>query len=153
MDLSIRKKLPHIPESIYPVMTELAIKHEAINLAQGFPSYAVDKELMALVNKYMLGGKNQYAPIMGVPELRRNLAYKIQNYKKGYYYMIVFNGEKETVNELERNFRIDENIIRFLTSKVDSIPSEPTPIMKYKIETIMVFIFLIDKYNLYSEDI
>ena len=24
----------------------------------------------------------------------RNLAYKIQNYKKGYYYMIVFNGEK-----------------------------------------------------------
>ena len=33
----------------------------------------------------------------------RNLAYKIQNYKKGYYYMIVFNGEKETVSELERN--------------------------------------------------
>ena len=48
--------------------------------------------------------------------------------------MIVFNGEKETVSELERNFRIDENIIRFLTSKADSIPSEPTPIMKYKIE-------------------
>ena len=48
--------------------------------------------------------------------------------------MIVFNGEKETVSELERNFRIDENIIRFLTSKADNIPSEPTPIMKYKIE-------------------
>ena len=64
----------------------------------------------------------------------RNLAYKIQNYKKGYYYMIVFNGEKESVNELERNFRIDENIIRFLTSKADNIPTEPTPIMKHKIE-------------------
>jgi small subunit ribosomal protein S6 len=64
----------------------------------------------------------------------RNLAYKIQNYKKGYYFMIVFNGEKEAVIELERNFRIDENIIRFLTSKTESIPSEPTPIMKYKIE-------------------
>ena len=64
----------------------------------------------------------------------RNLAYKIQNYKKGFYYMIVFNGEKESVSELERNFRIDENIIRFLTSKTDSIPSEPSPIMKYKIE-------------------
>ena len=64
----------------------------------------------------------------------RNLAYKIQKYKKGYYFMVVFNGEKETVSELERNFRIDENIIRFLTSKSDSIPSEPTPIMKYKIE-------------------
>ena len=64
----------------------------------------------------------------------RNLAYKIQNYKKGYYFMVVFNGEKETVNELERNFRIDENILRFLTSRADNIPSEPTPIMKYKIE-------------------
>ena len=64
----------------------------------------------------------------------RNLAYKIQNYKKGFYYMVVFNGEKESVSELERNFRIDENIIRFLTSKADSIPSEPSPIMKYKIE-------------------
>ena len=39
----------------------------------------------------------------------RNLAYKIQNYKKGYYFMVVFNGEKETVSELERNFRIDES--------------------------------------------
>ena len=64
----------------------------------------------------------------------RNLAYKIQSYKKGYYYMIVFNGEKEAVSELERNFRIDENIIRFLTSKADNIPAEPSPIMKYKIE-------------------
>lgn len=64
----------------------------------------------------------------------RNLAYKIKNYKKGYYYMVIFNGEKESVSELERNFRIDENIIRFLTSKADNVPSEPTPIMKYKIE-------------------
>ena len=48
--------------------------------------------------------------------------------------MVVFNGEKESVSELERNFRIDENIIRFLTSKAANIPSEPTPIMKYKIE-------------------
>ena len=64
----------------------------------------------------------------------RSLAYKIQNNKKGYYYLLVFNGEKETVSELERNFRIDENIIRFLTSKIDRIPSEPSPIMKIKIE-------------------
>ena len=64
----------------------------------------------------------------------RNLAYKIKNYKKGFYFMIVFNGEKETVSELERNFRIDENIIRYLTSKIDTIPSEPSPIMKHKIE-------------------
>jgi len=64
----------------------------------------------------------------------RSLAYKIQNYKKGYYYMLVFNAEKEALNELERNFRIDENILRYLTSKIENIPTEPSPIMKLKIE-------------------
>ncbi len=64
----------------------------------------------------------------------RNLAYKIQNFKKGYYFMLVFNGDTEALNELERNFRIDENIIRFLTTKIDKVPTEPTFIMKNKIE-------------------
>ena len=64
----------------------------------------------------------------------RNLAYKIQNFKKGYYFMLVFNSDIEALNELERNFRIDENIIRFLTTKIDSVPTEPSFIMKAKIE-------------------
>ena len=85
MDFAFHKKLPNVPESIYPVMTGLAIKHNAINLAQGFPGYGVDKELMKLVNKYMLLGKNQYAPMMGVPELRRRLADKMEElYGYGY---------------------------------------------------------------------
>ena len=85
MDFAFQKKLPNVPESIYPVMTGLAIKHNAINLAQGFPGYGVDQELMKLVNKYMLLGKNQYAPMMGVPELRRRLADKMEElYGYGY---------------------------------------------------------------------
>tara|TARA_B100000401_G_scaffold401474_2_gene313821 strand:+ start:2809 stop:3957 length:1149 start_codon:yes stop_codon:yes gene_type:complete len=85
MDFAFQKKLPNVPESIYPVMTGLAIKHNAINLAQGFPGYGVDEELMKLVNKYMLLGKNQYAPMMGVPELRSRLADKMEElYGYGY---------------------------------------------------------------------
>ena len=64
----------------------------------------------------------------------RNLAYKIQNFKKGYYYMLVFNSDIEALSELERNFRIDENIIRFLTTKIANVPTEPSFIMKAKIE-------------------
>ena len=64
----------------------------------------------------------------------RNLAYKIKNYKKGYYYMLVHSSDTAALQELERNFRIDENIIRFLTSKIDKIPDEPSHIMKAKIE-------------------
>ncbi len=64
----------------------------------------------------------------------RNLAYKIQNYKKGYYYMVVFNSDLHALEELERNFRIDENVIRFLTTKISEVPNEPSHIMKAKIE-------------------
>ena len=64
----------------------------------------------------------------------RTLAYKIQNFKKGYYYMIVFNSDHDAVAEVERNFRIDENIIRYLTTKITEVPSEPTHIMRAKIE-------------------
>ncbi len=64
----------------------------------------------------------------------RTLAYKIQNNKKGYYYFLVYNCEPDAVKELERNFKIDESIIRYLTTVINEIPSEPTPIMKAKIE-------------------
>ena len=64
----------------------------------------------------------------------RTLAYKIQNNKKGYYYFLVYNCEPDAVKELERNFKIDESIIRYLTTVTSEIPSEPTPIMKAKIE-------------------
>ena len=64
----------------------------------------------------------------------RNLAYKINNNKKGYYYLLVFNSAAQAVAEMERNFKIDENVIRYLTTKIDKIPTEPTPIMKAKIE-------------------
>ena len=64
----------------------------------------------------------------------RNLAYKIKNNKKGHYYFLVYNCEAEAVEELERNFKIDESIIRYLTTKIDEVPSEPTHIMKAKIE-------------------
>ena len=64
----------------------------------------------------------------------RNLAYKINNNKKGYYYFLVHNSDPEAVSELERNFKINEDIIRSLTTKTSKIPSEPTPIMKAKID-------------------
>lgn len=61
----------------------------------------------------------------------RTLAYKIGNNKKGHY---VFLGIEATtpvvVSELERKMKLNENVIRFLTVKVDSISSEPSPILK-----------------------
>lgn len=44
----------------------------------------------------------------------RNLAYEIKKCKRGYYYVIYFKAEGSLVAELERNYRINEEVIRFI---------------------------------------
>lgn len=65
--------------TIFTVMSVLAVQHKAINLGQGFPDYEMNKELIALVNKAMLDGHNQYVHMNGFPLLREVLAEKIDS--------------------------------------------------------------------------
>ncbi|RYZ28870.1 MAG: aminotransferase class I/II-fold pyridoxal phosphate-dependent enzyme, partial [Sphingobacteriales bacterium] len=58
--------------------TQLAQQHNAINLAQGFPSFNPPAELMELVSKYMKDGWNQYAPMPGLLQLRQKIAQKTE---------------------------------------------------------------------------
>ena len=44
----------------------------------------------------------------------RNLAYEIKKNKRGYYYVIYFKSSGDLVAELERNYRITEDILRFI---------------------------------------
>lgn len=74
----IVSKLPQTETSVFAVMTKLAEEHHAINLAQGFPDFEISQELIGLVNKYMLEGRNQYAPMPGVPWLRKNIVKKVK---------------------------------------------------------------------------
>jgi len=60
----------------------------------------------------------------------RALAYKIGNHKKGHYYFLGLDTTADVKKELERKMKLNENIIRFLTIKVDSISNEPSPILK-----------------------
>jgi methionine transaminase len=73
----IISKLPNTPTNIFSVMSALALKHDAVNLGQGFADYSMNQELCNLVHKYMQLDKNQYAPMPGVPELREAIAHKI----------------------------------------------------------------------------
>lgn len=74
----IRSKLPQVGTTIFTVMSKLAAEHEATNLGQGFPNFPMDEKLSHLVHKRMLEGFNQYAPMQGVPELRKALVEKIE---------------------------------------------------------------------------
>lgn len=76
--MNITSRLPDIGTSIFTVMSRMALEHGAINLSQGFPDFPIDPKLIALVNKAMQAGHNQYAPMPGHPALKKKLAELIQ---------------------------------------------------------------------------
>ena len=53
-----------------------------------------------------------------------NLAYKIKNYKKGFFIHFKFEGGKETLKELNDKAKIDGSIIRHLTVKYKKLDTE-----------------------------
>lgn len=77
MTLPIRSKLPATGTTIFTVMSALAEKHDAVNLGQGFPDYAIDPALIDLVDAAMRAGHNQYPLMPGVMRLREAIAAKV----------------------------------------------------------------------------
>ncbi len=77
MTPSIYSKLPHIGTTIFTVMSALSVKHNAINLGQGFPDFPMNEKLTSLVNEAMKSGYNQYVHMCGLPLLRERIAEKV----------------------------------------------------------------------------
>ncbi|RUM57887.1 MAG: 30S ribosomal protein S6 [Nautilia sp.] len=50
----------------------------------------------------------------------RDLAYEIQKNKRGYYTITYFKAPTSAIKEIERNLRINEDVIRFLTVKYET---------------------------------
>lgn len=50
---------------------------------------------------------------------KRKLAYEVKKQKEGYYQVFNFEANPELIRELERNYRITDEIIKFMTIKVD----------------------------------
>ena len=77
-----------------------------------------DEEVKSAIDKFSKIISSQGGTLVGLDEWgRRKLAYKIQGTIRGYYVLADFAGTSETVKELERNYRIDDRIIRFITTK------------------------------------
>ncbi|MFY8107970.1 MAG: methionine aminotransferase [Bacteroidia bacterium] len=87
---AIKSKLPGVGTTIFSIMTAHANEQKAINLAQGFPDFNCNPELIKLVNAAMKKGLNQYAPMPGVLTLREKIAAKTEN-----LYGAVYNPETE----------------------------------------------------------
>ncbi len=70
-------KLPDIGTTIFSVMSRRAIEENAVNIGQGFPDYPIDPHLGAALVEVVTEGRNQYAPMEGVIELRDAIAKKL----------------------------------------------------------------------------
>ena len=76
--MQIRTKLPKVGTTIFTVMSQLATQHKAINLGQGFPDFDGPQALRDALAAAMNSGKNQYAPMTGIPKLREQIAAKTE---------------------------------------------------------------------------
>ncbi len=77
MNGPITSKLPDVGTTIFAVMSQLAQDCRAINLSQGFPGFEPPAALIDRIDHYLRSGANQYAPMPGVPSLRRAIAGKV----------------------------------------------------------------------------
>jgi small subunit ribosomal protein S6 len=60
----------------------------------------------------------------------RNLAYRINKNKKGHYVLFNLDAPPAAVAEMERNMRLHEDILRYLTVKVDELEAGPSAILR-----------------------
>jgi small subunit ribosomal protein S6 len=59
----------------------------------------------------------------------RNLTYRIKKNRKGHYSLLAIDAEAPAVKEMERQLSINEDVLRTLTIRVDTIDLELSPIL------------------------
>ncbi|OHC80412.1 MAG: 30S ribosomal protein S6 [Rhodospirillales bacterium RIFCSPLOWO2_12_FULL_67_15] len=73
-----------------------------------------------------LGGKVTKREYWGL----RNLAFRIKKNRKGHYLLLNIDGPAAAVHEMERQMRINEDVVRYLTVRVDELEEGPSAMMR-----------------------
>lgn len=60
----------------------------------------------------------------------RSMAYRIRKNRKGHYAMLAIDAPPAAIKEMERNMRINEDIVRALTVRVEDIEEGPSAMMQ-----------------------
>tara|TARA_B100001121_G_scaffold225135_1_gene198333 strand:- start:90 stop:419 length:330 start_codon:yes stop_codon:yes gene_type:complete len=77
-----------------------------------------EKEIKSIKDKYNELINSSSGKVIKIEEWGLlNLANKIKNYKKGFYIHYKFEGNKNTLSEIEKKIKVDGSIIRYLTVK------------------------------------
>jgi small subunit ribosomal protein S6 len=62
----------------------------------------------------------------------RNLAYPIKKSRKAHYSLLNIDAPGDVIHEVERRHRINEDVLRYLTVKVEEFSEEPSPVIARK---------------------
>ncbi len=73
-------RVEHFVESVIRDMTRLSLKHNAINLAQGFPDFPAPWELKRAASSAIMDDYNQYSITWGAKDLRDEISRKAREY-------------------------------------------------------------------------
>ncbi len=84
-----------------------------------------EKELKVIKDKYNKIINDSSGKVIKIEEWGLlNLANKIKNYRKGFYIHYKFEGNKDTLTEIEKKIKVDNSIIRYLTVKYKKLDTE-----------------------------
>ena len=62
----------------------------------------------------------------------RNITYRIKKNRKGHYVLLNIDAPSAAVKEMERQMSINEDVLRFLTIRVDELEEGPSAVMQSK---------------------
>lgn len=87
----------------------------------------LDDKLQAIVSS------NGGTVVSYVPWGKKRLAYPVKKHSRGSYILMEFGGGAQLVAELERNMRLDERVLKFITVKQQDFfdpTQEPAPVIE-----------------------
>ena len=84
-----------------------------------------EKDLKSLKDKYNEIINKSSGKVIKIEEWGLlNLANKIKNYKRGFYIHFKFEGNSDTLNEIQKKVKVDGNVIRHLTVKYKKLDTK-----------------------------
>lgn len=86
-------------------------KYETIMILKNDINQNEKEKIIEKIVKYI----SQHGTIIEKQDLgEKKLAYEVRRYQKGYYYIIKFQSEEQNLGELERIYRITDEILKYI---------------------------------------
>lgn len=109
----------------------MALYEHVVLMRPDISSTQVEEFMQTLATKIeTLGATVEGAEYWGL----RNLAYSMNKNRKSHYSFLKVNAEPGLLHEIERQHRINEDVLRYLTIVVEEFNEEPSAILKKREE-------------------